>query len=265
MEEDTFPDALKKAQVTILGYGSLMSESSAKLTFPHLTNFRYVKVTSMKRLFIHPHLFLLSEGLIDPNETLKLASLSVEQTDDMNDSFIAVAFDVTLDDNQRRDFVQREKAYNIISTPYFPIPINLVVDSKTTFTSGANDDNDDDNDDDIDDDNDDDVFPTPEGEGVICVASKDTELPNSVKIHDSLKDRGGIWHWPKDSGLLPASIYLRHCLLSLEKVGGIAYDSFLHDTYLADRKTSLMSYLEDHREEVMSSKPPSHLSTRFGG
>ena len=28
-----------------------------------------------------------------------------------------------------------------------------------------------------------------------------------------------VWHWGRDSGLLPASVYLRHCLLAAEKAG----------------------------------------------
>ena len=28
-----------------------------------------------------------------------------------------------------------------------------------------------------------------------------------------------VWHWAPDSGLLPASVYLRHCLLAVEKAG----------------------------------------------
>jgi hypothetical protein len=236
---NSFPSALKPSRVTLLGYGALMSESSSRLTFPDLSDFRYVRVKSMRRVFAHPHTFLLGEGLIDPEQTNKLGSLSVEPAAD-NVSFVAVAFDVTLDDDQRRNFIEREKEYKIVSTPYYSIH---------DHDSNSNSKNDN---------------YIPAGDGVICIASKDAELIN-VNIPDSIKGKGGIWHWPHDSGLLPANTYLRHCLLALQKVGGVAYESFLQDTYLADRKTSLAVYLKNHNQEVMESLPPQYLAERFGG
>ena len=68
-----------------------------------------------------------------------------------------------------------------------------------------------------------------------------------------------------DSGLLPADLYLRHCLLAVEKAHLV--ESFCQDTYLADRKTTLQAYLQDLNvyERVMNTRPPPELATRFGG
>jgi hypothetical protein len=226
----TFPPALQPSQVTLLGYGALLSESSSRLTFPHLTNFRHVRVKGMRRVFGHPHLFVIREGLADPLQTLKLASLSAEPASS-DISFVVAAFDVTLDDAQRINFLQRELEYKIVTTPYYA----LLEDNAA-------------------------------GEGVICVASRDIDLAVDLEVPSSIqKVAGGVWHWPRNSGLLPANVYLRHCLLATRKVGGVAYDSFLQDTYLADRTTTLAAYLEEHGEEVMASLPPSHLATRYGG
>eukprot|EP00551_Chaetoceros_affinis_P002068 CAMPEP_0203634908 /NCGR_PEP_ID=MMETSP0088-20131115/1768_1 /ASSEMBLY_ACC=CAM_ASM_001087 /TAXON_ID=426623 /ORGANISM="Chaetoceros affinis, Strain CCMP159" /LENGTH=279 /DNA_ID=CAMNT_0050488615 /DNA_START=334 /DNA_END=1173 /DNA_ORIENTATION=+ len=236
-----FPPALQPKHVTMLGYGALMSEQSSRLTFPNLTNFRYVKVKHMRRVFGHPHTFLvLREKLIDVNQTLNLASLSVEPVESVKEKdveFVAIAFDVILNDQQRMDFVEREKEYKIVTTPYYSLSSSDQEEDKE------------------------------EGQGVICIASNDNDLDESIisTIPESIKERGGIWHWKHDSGLKPADIYLRHCLLSLQKVGGIAYESFLNDTYLADRRTNIATYLEVHGERVMSSLPPKHLSKRFGG
>ena len=52
-----------------------------------------------------------------------------------------------------------------------------------------------------------------------------------------------FWGWASTSGLLPADIYLRHCLLAVRKAGAIAEASFLDDTVLADRVTTLREYL----------------------
>ena len=238
IENKDFPDALHPSEVTILGYGALLSETSSRLTFPALSNFRYVRVKGMRRVFAHPHLFLLREGITDPEQTLKLASLSVEPTNDDNVSFIATAFEVSLDDEQRQKFVNREKGYRIVTTTYESITTN----------------------------NDDHSNPTCEksgGEGIICIASDDSKL--DFEVPASIKNKGGVWHWSKTSGLLPANIYLRHCILSLKPIGGPPYDSFLHETYLADRETTLAEYLEENCDEVMSSHPPTHLTNRFGG
>ena len=224
--------------VTLLGYGALLSESSSRLTFPDLSNFRHVHVKHHKRVFAHPHLFLIKEGLVDPMASLHLATLSAEPSDDDSSSFVVAAFDVVLTDEQRVDFVKREPEYDIVSTPYYDINC------------------------------DDDGNYQPLGEGIICLASKDSNLRDIDYLHaisTKLKDKGGIWHWPCDSGLLPANIYLRHCLFAVQKAGGVAYSSFLEDTYLVDRKTTLEEYLEKHEDMVMSSRPPPHLATRFGG
>ncbi|KAL7459908.1 hypothetical protein ACHAWC_011877 [Mediolabrus comicus] len=105
--------------------------------------------------------------------------------------------------------------------------------------------------------------------GVICLTSKDCDLRDDMDhlhaLSTQLQDKGGIWHWPQDSGLLPANIYLRHCLLVVQKAGGAAYESFLEDTYLVDRKTTLKEHFKENGDMVMASRPPPHLATRFGG
>eukprot|EP00555_Chaetoceros_dichaeta_P002904 CAMPEP_0198251422 /NCGR_PEP_ID=MMETSP1447-20131203/2264_1 /TAXON_ID=420782 /ORGANISM="Chaetoceros dichaeta, Strain CCMP1751" /LENGTH=224 /DNA_ID=CAMNT_0043936437 /DNA_START=52 /DNA_END=726 /DNA_ORIENTATION=+ len=222
-----FPPALQPSQVTLLGYGALLSEPSSRLTFPHLTNFRHVRVRGMRRVFGHPHLFLVGEGFADPSETLKLASLSAEPAS--NDiSFVAAAFDVTLDDTQRTDFIRREPEYKIGTTEFYSLEDNAELAGE---------------------------------EGVICLASRDVDL--DPKMNTSGME--SVWHWPHDSGLLPFNFYLRHCLLAVQSAGGVAYESFLQDTYLADRTTTLAAYLDEHGEEVMASRPPSHLASRYSG
>jgi len=236
----SFPAALHPSRVTLLGYGALLSEASSRLTFPNLTNYRHVRVLGLRRVFAHPHMFLVKEGLVDVSKTLRLASLSVEPAGPES-SLVVAAFDVTLDDEQRKQFVQREPEYDIATTSFY----GLVPDSENQVTA--------------------EVAPTA-GQGVICLASKSDADLTMLDIPASLKEHpNGVWHWPRDSGLLPADIYLRHCLLAVQKAGGPAYQSFLHDTYLADRVMTLAEYLEQHGEQVMASRPPPHLATRFGG
>ena len=221
-----WPTPLQPSQVTILAYGALLSEESSRLTFPELSNFRLVRVRNMRRLFGMSHLFLTREGIADPSSTLRIAALSVEPAPGA--SFVAAAYDVVLDDDQRRAFLEREIGYNIISAPFFEL--------------------------------DDDTREA--GSGVLCAASTDSSLPSELAVAPGLPH---VWDWARDSGLLPADVYLRHCLLAMQKIGGEAEHSFLHDTTLVDRATTLSQYLESAREEVMASRPPPALAERFGG
>jgi len=237
---------MNSGSTTILGYGALLSEASSRLTFPALSNFRLVHVKDLRRVFAHPHLFLISQNVIEPSDpSLRLASLSAEvlsASDPAREGFIVAAFEVNLDDGQREAFVARERAYDIRSVPYF----------------------------DNNDDGDATEETTPTGHGVICVASTDDRIPfdEETAVRERLQSLGmSVWHWDRASGLLPADVYLRHCLLSVKKAGTEAERSFREETYLADRKTTLAQYLarDDNEIVVMGAEPPAHLMARFNG
>lgn len=244
---ETFPESLTgEGPTTILAYGALLSERSSRLTFPDLTNFRLVRVRGLRRVFSHPHLFLIAQNVIDPSDlALRLASLSAEKTQSSEPTspaeegagFVVAAFDVDLDDEQRAAFVERERAYNIATVSYYSLDSDYVA--------------------------------LPAGKGAICLAGSDSELPQELApVADRLRLIGrSIWHWEHSSGLLPADIYLRHCLLSVKKAGPIAERSFLEETFLADRTTSLKEYLETdgNADRVMEARPPEALVARFNG
>lgn len=142
-------------------------------------------------------------------------------------SFIAAAYDVELDDVQREAFCAREIGYDIRSVPFCEL------DEASSSNSG-----------------------------VICAASSDGALPPGFPVPAGLP----VWDWSPSSGLLPADVYLRHCLLAMSKIGGEAEQSFLHDTTLVDRTTSVSDYLDGGaRERVMAVRPPERMAARFGG
>ncbi|CAJ1954492.1 unnamed protein product [Cylindrotheca closterium] len=231
--------AAAKNPTTILGYGSLLSEASARVTFPDLSNFRLVRLRGMRRVFAHPHLFLVSEALVDPATSLCLASLSTEPCNDMEIGFVAAAFDVSLDEEQRLAFVKREPDYSIMTAPYYDIDGHGDKDHSTE-------------------------------KGIICIGCKnDDKLPAFLDEPRSQLAAVGrtVWTWKTDSGLLPADMYLRHCLLAVNKAGEKAEQSFLDETYLIDRETTLREYLsrDGNEERVMGSLPPKRLLERFNG
>ncbi len=73
-----------------------------------------------------------------------------------------------------------------------------------------------------------------------------------------------IWGWPEDSGTTPCPVYLRHCVLAAEGCGPAAQASFLDETFLVDRKTTVRAHLAAH-PEVMTTRPPPELEGRYSG
>ena len=69
--------------------------------------------------------------------------------------------------------------------------------------------------------------------------------------------------------MLPCRVYLRHCVLAAKKLSKLsgseaAYNSFLDDTYLADRVTTVRTYLAQH-PDIMKELPPPELAGRYSG
>ena len=77
------------AKTTILGFGSLLSEQSSRLTFPDLENFRLVRVPDYRRLMQHPASIFFQRGIADPQKK-NWCSLSAEPCPGA--SFVACAF-----------------------------------------------------------------------------------------------------------------------------------------------------------------------------
>ena len=98
-------------------------------------------------------------------------------------------------------------------------------------------------------------------EGVLCLANDDSSIPEETRRKLKVPR---VWGWGEKSGLEPAWIYLRHCILACRKGGEEAERSFLDETFLVDRKTTIRDYLQLH-PEVLDSSPPPYLESRFNG
>lgn len=66
------------------------------------------------------------------------------------------------------------------------------------------------------------------------------------------------------SDVLPCRLYLRHCVLAARGFHPDAYDSFLDNTFLADRSTTVRQYLAQHGD-IMEEEPPPELKARYSG
>jgi hypothetical protein len=74
-----------------------------------------------------------------------------------------------------------------------------------------------------------------------------------------------IWDWnTPDSGILPCSVYLRHIYLACSSAGEEMLNSFLDETYLADRVTTIRQYIEAN-PDVLTQEPPESLKERYNG
>lgn len=234
--------------VSILGFGSLLSESSSRLTFPMLKNFRLGRVKNYRRVFAHPASIFFQRGLAN-FETLEMSSLSAEPCEGA--TFVCSVFEVPSDclgvckENTDGDslpfslnnqFREREEEFNIVFVPYEEL------DDKKEHMQKS---------------------------GVLCTRSTDEAYLAMWGKHRFEENYGKygirtIWGYDANSGLRPCSVYLRHCVLAAKRMGDPCLFSFLDETFLVDRKTTIRSYLEKY-PHVMKTLPPEKLRSRYGG
>src|SRR3989338_3690062 len=103
----------KQKEMTIIGFGSLMSMKSSLRTFPTLHNFRVVEIEGYRRVFRHPASVFFTLGIADLKNQ-RISSLCAERQD--GHSFIGVAFEVATseigDDREVSAFVEREEEFD---------------------------------------------------------------------------------------------------------------------------------------------------------
>ena len=223
-------------QLTVIGFGSLLSEESSRGTFPDLRNFRYARVEGWRRVMRHPAAIFFERGIADL-ATLQMSSLSAERCE--GQSFVACVFDVPQPtDEEMEAFRAREEEFELVDAPF------------TELDTGA------------------------AGSGLICSASTDEAFVErwGQGVFDAKYVQGcgvpTIWGYGPDSGIRPCPTYLRHCVLATSKAGvdARARDSFLDETFLADRATTVRTYLaSDQGAHVMDALPPPSLVGRYSG
>jgi hypothetical protein len=225
--------------ITILGFGSLLSERSSRSTFPDLGNFRLGRVQHYRRVFGHPASIFFQRGIANL-ETLEMSSLVAEYTGRPEDSFICSVFevpnkDMIQDGIPSRTFLEREEEFDIISVPYLDLSTGME---------------------------------NKQG-GILCTKSSDEKYISrwgKERFETNYLQYGidTIWGWNERSGILPCAVYLRHCTLAAKSMGIDCYNSFLDDTFLVDRKTTIRAYLTS-RPDIMTNYPPQELAIRYGG
>lgn len=252
--------------ITIVGLGSLLSERSARTTFPALRNFRVGRIDGFRRVFAHPAAIFFERGIADL-ESLQIASLSAEEC--AGASFVCSLFEV--EDEGMERFREREEEFELRHVPFTTLSASAdggeATEASATALMCLR--------------STDDAyvqlwgqerFVSPRHVFLACAcasqASGRTSPPGRPRsAQDRLYRANGlptIWGWRPDSGVRPCQVYLRHCVLAAERVGELCHASFLDDTFLIDRTTTLRSYLVAN-PSVMTTLPPPTLAERYGG
>ncbi|CAH9136754.1 unnamed protein product [Cuscuta epithymum] len=215
--------------VSICGFGSLLSERSARSTFPGLISFRVAKLSGFRRVFAHVAPIFFERGIAKP-ETKEISSLSVEPCE--GETLIISAFEIPK--SEIPAFIEREHEFRFLAV----IPETL---NGLYYTNYA----------------------------VLCARYTDEEYfkERCKGDRETLFERYGQYNidriWRDD--ILPCRAYLRHCVLAAENLGEVASNNFMDHTYLGDRKTTIRDYLATTGSGIMEEQLPGLLRERYGG
>ncbi|XVF38774.1 hypothetical protein REPUB_Repub20aG0131000 [Reevesia pubescens] len=215
--------------ISICGFGSLLSEKSARSTFPNLLNFRVAKLNGFRRVFAHVAPIFFDRGIAKP-ETKEISSLSVEPYE--GETLIVTVFEIKK--SEIPAFIERELEFRFLAV----LPETL----------------------------DGEPFANP---AVLCARYNDEEFfqircKGNKDIYFQHYGRYNIDKIWRDD-ILPCRVYLRHCVLAAKNLGDIAYNNFMDHTFLGDRTTTIRTYLATTGSGIMEEEPPGSLKSRYGG
>jgi len=117
--------------------------------------------------------------------------------------------------------------------------------------------------------------------GVLCTRYTDDDYINrwgKERFDENYSKYGidTIWGYKTNSGLLPCRVYLKHCYLasqsqSMDMGSGSSslskqcFNSFLDETFLVDRKTTIRQYLKENPNLIENTIPPPGFEERYSG
>ena len=231
--------------VSIVGFGSLLSQISALHTSPNLRNFSVVRVRGYRRVFAHTSPIFFSRN-IARKETREIASLSVEECEDA--SFIGCRFEIPMEEYPA--LAMREAEFNFTAVVTRDVETNEVVGGEEDVKSvccvrGS------------------DALYTSQYCKRVLFEGREEESSKCECVKCALKEFGEPMIWT-DELIFPTRTYCRHCVLAARGLGKAVEDDFLDNTFLADRKTRLREHLE-RDPSILEELPPESLAVRYGG
>ncbi|KAG5573992.1 hypothetical protein H5410_063758 [Solanum commersonii] len=234
--------------ITICGFGSLLSERSARSTFPDLINFRVAKLSGFRRVFAHVAPIFFERGIAKP-ETKEISSLSVEPCE--GETLIVTIFEILR--SEIPAFIEREHEFQFLAV--VPETLNeLFYINPAVICARYSDEE----------------YLKNRCRGNFPITWKDSDFISSIL---SLGDKDIFFQqygrynidkiWRDD--IFPCRVYLRHCVLAAQNLCDLAYDNFLDHTFLGDRRTTIREYLSTTGSGIMEEEPPESLKERYGG
>ena len=205
---------LKNAMIKVFGYGSLMSQLSARSTMPSLQWFMPAILHEHKRTFSLVSISGLIRGGAN-QETLEMAALGINPSPTHN--VYGCAFDISA--AEMAAYVEREHRYRLVD-----IHVNIEGMLHPAVT----------------------VVPYASNEEYRAAKFADDEVGWHERVgqHYSgpLFDRRDVW---------PMRAYLRDCLAAAASLGGRAWlVNFLDESFCSDGATSIRSYISAHPDRV---------------
>ncbi len=192
--------------ISVVGYGSLLSEQSARETVPGLRNFRLVRVPGYRRIFNKVGIVFFSRHGASRDE-LRVASCSTEPAEGME--IFCSQFECS--ESDFRELYEREHRFRWAEVQ----TLALVDDSETQGRICTR-------------------YSDIEYRLNKCVTSQ--EYHERVgQYYD-----GPIWR----DDILPFPRYLAFCLQAAESQGEAVLNNFMDSTFLADGVTTIRSYLD---------------------
>lgn len=188
---------------TIIGFGSLLSEASARRTTPSLTNYRLVAVSGYRRIFNKTGIVFISKFGASPDDRA-LSSCATRR--DGVTTITCCAFDIPKCEFPALD--EREHRYEWAD-------VTFVDDAGATGRGRMC------------------TESTDEAYRAKCVSA--AEYERRVGQHY----QGKIWR----DDLLPFPMYLDFCLAAARGHGPHVLDNFIDTSYLADGVTTIRAYL----------------------
>ncbi len=192
--------------ISLFGYGSLISETSARRTCPNLQNFHHVYAKNVARVFgkVNPQSLLRGEGNL---ETMEVAPVILVE----KESAITYGCSFDIPEDEWPALQMREFDYGEGEITVFDIKTHQPKTVKTFF--GLKTDNE---------------------------IPKNTEMAKQYWYDVRQHYQGKMYR----DDVLPEPLYLERCLNAFKQVGIEMYDNFLDQTYLADRKTTIRDYIK---------------------
>lgn len=197
--------------ITVIGYGSLLAEESARQTIAELRNFRLVKVAGYRRIFNKVGVVFI-QRYQPASDDLRIASCATQQ--DNASSIIACAFECSSEEFTA--LYEREHRFRWIEVDYRPM-LQATTPAEETV-----------------------------GQGRMCTEFNDSDYRlNKCVTAQEYQQRVGQYYsgklWRND--ILPFPRYLNHCLEAARSHGSDVYENFVTTTFLADQTTSIAEFL----------------------